>query len=1504
MAGDHVDQPVPNLATLSSVDGGVSGGVANSVTDSGVGKDAGGVSGDAALDLGYTVTVDSFSGPLDLLLYLVRRTELDILEVPLSLIIDQFVETIRSWQDADLDVAGDFILMAATLLELKARTIVPPVEEDEATDDREPAFDPRQSLLRSLLAYRRFKEAAQCLDRLEEDRRFHVQRQFREAIPEAPPEEGDFDLGELDLNIVMTTCERLMARIGGLGPRTVMVDEQPLGVRIAAMLDALAVCQRATIRELLAGSASRVLHITTVMASLELARQRLVEIEQPEQFGEVALRLRTTEEREREPELPPEETPGPKRRRRLPLVTFSAASLSTVGDDEVDASALEEPTESDETRFLRELEEATRVTAVLAITADVEKSFTAHWLTLHPELVPVALPPPEVPVAETPPTKTFPAKKVTQPSAPVSPLLEAPAAVSEPTAEVAVVSPAGGENAPLASENNQLPITVDSVVVESVTVEPAIAAEVVDAGASVTDFVISPQVEIITSRHAASASPTSALVEEVAVITAESPSLPLVEEAPSTLALAPELLASELLAPELAPETLAEEKITTTERFVAVEVEVNAPAAPAEVVNHAEHQAEPIIEPERVLDVEAWPVMRALPMPEETVDPLADLTSDDPAEVNARLHGHRPNEEPETDDDDERDELDPDDLLGDDPAMVNAALQAATARIPLPPRVLPELIIPTATETTTWTAPIDVGQTAASEPSDDSDDSELSEEPDIIAASSLSEVVSDKPAVVSTPALVDEETHAPVEKVPESPREERVDALVVPVVTEQLFANDVSEVVSSVPLPTTQALASAVIAQPSFPLVSNVTSDPMPTTAPLILAELADEPVTGVTAHVSLTIPLVEEAAVSAVIAEPSFPSVSKVTSDPTPTTAPLILAESADEPVTEVTIKIPRKILPVIASVELSQPPAALVLVSVGAVGASVPSEVAAPPLSESESEPPPPPPPPSPPPSSPSPSPRIALTSNPSPTRPMSTPPRSKAWLMIALIAAINLLWAGWTWFAWVPKNVVEIVASPQSMMVLSAENNGQANVHEATLIWRFNVDVVDELGVSQATAMPDIVPQVTPAIAGLWHWRDRRTLALKTSEALPLATTFTAVFSAEKFRTTDGFRLRESTTNSWSTAALSLSAATVETFDRDGTIIALTFNQPVDPTVIAGGLSVVLPPVEAQPVTVVAPPSPQPIAETTTEPAIEPKKAEVTNVPATTPTPPLVRALSTAPATTVRVVIRSATRGSATIGLKAGTVGSAGPLGLAQAWEQVVPLQQTLVLNQATTSVPSHGAVRVDVTTSDAKAPLDLLAPTITVDPALPVSVKITDTGLSVVGDFQPGQTYRIHSAAVWPDEPLTSGHVLPAYSAASSVSVVIPARPAGIWLLDDAVAAGDVRVAAHAVATATASVLALKTDESLATNELAWDSLGDAPARLKIDDLAHDLAPASYRLRINAKDDATILCEEKLVIEHVMVRPEALMRAVITLAKAIVAGDQQSDVPVRVVRLERP
>ena len=366
-----------------------------------------------AMDLGHTFTVDNFSGPLDLLLYLVRRTELDILEVPLSLIIDQFVDTVRAWQDADLDVAGDFILMAATLLEMKARTIVPPITEDEKVDLDEPIFDPRDGLLRSLLAYRKFKEAIQVIELLELNRRPLIERQYREVIPDAPVDLEEFELGDIDLNTLMTSCEHTLSRINGLGPRTVLADEMPLSIRLNTLIDELRAVEKNTIHNLLSGKYTRLAHITTVMASLELARQRLLEIAQLEQFGDVILRLRSNEERERQPELPAEETEGPKRRKRIPLVTFTAPVVSD-SDEVNDQDAEEDLVESDEQRFLRELEESTRVGSVLSITADIETSFTKHWLTLHPELAPAPVAP--TPIAEAPPERVPPVKKTKAPA--------------------------------------------------------------------------------------------------------------------------------------------------------------------------------------------------------------------------------------------------------------------------------------------------------------------------------------------------------------------------------------------------------------------------------------------------------------------------------------------------------------------------------------------------------------------------------------------------------------------------------------------------------------------------------------------------------------------------------------------------------------------------------------------------------------------------------------------------------------------------------------------------------------------------------------------------------------------------------------------------------------------------------------------------------------------------------------------------------------------------------
>src|SRR4051812_23835972 len=92
---------------------------------------------DRELDFACAVALDSFSGPLDLLLFLVRRAEVDVVDIPIAEITDQFVATVASWQDLDLELAGDFILMAASLLEIKARLIAPPPEEPTEGDGDE-----------------------------------------------------------------------------------------------------------------------------------------------------------------------------------------------------------------------------------------------------------------------------------------------------------------------------------------------------------------------------------------------------------------------------------------------------------------------------------------------------------------------------------------------------------------------------------------------------------------------------------------------------------------------------------------------------------------------------------------------------------------------------------------------------------------------------------------------------------------------------------------------------------------------------------------------------------------------------------------------------------------------------------------------------------------------------------------------------------------------------------------------------------------------------------------------------------------------------------------------------------------------------------------------------------------------------------------------------------------------------------------------------------------------
>ena len=134
---------------------------------------------------GYTVQLPAYHGPLDLLLHLVRREEIDIRAVSLARLAGQFIDFITAAALLDVDLAGEFVVVAATLLEIKARSLLPAPPKAETTPDAPP--DPRRDLVRQLLEYRQFKEAAQALEARAET---HALQFARIAPPAEQPEGG------------------------------------------------------------------------------------------------------------------------------------------------------------------------------------------------------------------------------------------------------------------------------------------------------------------------------------------------------------------------------------------------------------------------------------------------------------------------------------------------------------------------------------------------------------------------------------------------------------------------------------------------------------------------------------------------------------------------------------------------------------------------------------------------------------------------------------------------------------------------------------------------------------------------------------------------------------------------------------------------------------------------------------------------------------------------------------------------------------------------------------------------------------------------------------------------------------------------------------------------------------------------------------------------------------------------------------------------------------------
>ncbi|MGE0703641.1 MAG: ScpA family protein [Vicinamibacterales bacterium] len=230
------------------------------------------------------VHLEHFEGPLDLLVHLIRKNEVSVYDIPISLITTQYLEMIALMQELDLDVAGEFLVMAATLIHIKSKMLLPRPETAAGVDGEE-AEDPRDALVRRLLEHQKFKAAAELLHEREQVRSAQWGRPD-ERLATIAGDEYEPEL-EVDLFSLLTAFQAVVQR-AKQRPRVLLPPEQiPVEVRIEQLLERLSETEACGFEELFADVQDRGGLIVTFLALLEMIRLKLVRVFQAGSFGPI-----------------------------------------------------------------------------------------------------------------------------------------------------------------------------------------------------------------------------------------------------------------------------------------------------------------------------------------------------------------------------------------------------------------------------------------------------------------------------------------------------------------------------------------------------------------------------------------------------------------------------------------------------------------------------------------------------------------------------------------------------------------------------------------------------------------------------------------------------------------------------------------------------------------------------------------------------------------------------------------------------------------------------------------------------------------------------------------------------------------------------------------------------------------------------------------------------------------------------------------------------------------
>jgi len=229
----------------------------------------------------YPVRLRNFEGPLDLLLHLIKKNEIDVYDIPIALVTQQYLDYLALMQELNLDIAGEFLVMAATLIHIKSRMLLPrpdPTQED-------PEEDPREALIRRLLEHQRFKAAAELLHEKEIQRSAQwVRPEGRVADVLGEPPEVEI---EVDLFSLMSAFRQVLERARQRPRVPLPVEQISIETRIEQLLSRLSTTDACGFEDLFADVQTRSGMIVTFLALLEMIRLKLVRVFQQGSFGPI-----------------------------------------------------------------------------------------------------------------------------------------------------------------------------------------------------------------------------------------------------------------------------------------------------------------------------------------------------------------------------------------------------------------------------------------------------------------------------------------------------------------------------------------------------------------------------------------------------------------------------------------------------------------------------------------------------------------------------------------------------------------------------------------------------------------------------------------------------------------------------------------------------------------------------------------------------------------------------------------------------------------------------------------------------------------------------------------------------------------------------------------------------------------------------------------------------------------------------------------------------------------